>query len=348
MTTELTPKNASLEARLELIEKKMDENEVVAEKIVSQFLGPKISSTNTGEVDLLELWDAIWGGKWVIVVMVFVFALGSVFYALSLPNVYRSEALLVPVEESSGGGLASLAGQFGGLASLAGVSIGQGGDKTAYSIEVLKSRDFISHYIRKHDLLVPLMAGIGWDSGNNTIKLDSEIYDEGAQRWIKPPGLGSREAPSMQEAYKEFRKLLGVSQDKKTNFVSVSVEYYSPYIAKQWVDWLVEDINMELKLRDVEEAERSIQFLSSQLDKTIVADMRTIFYELIEEQTKTVMFAEVRKEYAFKTIDEAISPESKIAPKRAIICVLGVLFGGMVAVLYVLVRYFRRAIQSRV
>jgi len=42
----------------------------------------------------------------------------------------------------------------------------------------------------------------------------------------------------------------------------------------------------------------------------------------------------------FKTIDPAVVPEEKSEPKRALICVLGTLLGGMLSVLIVLVRHY--------
>jgi LPS O-antigen subunit length determinant protein (WzzB/FepE family) len=111
-------------------------------------------------------------------------------------------------------------------------------------------------------------------------------------------------------------------------------------MAKEWVDLLVREINAEVKQRDMAEARKSILYLSNQLEKTAISDMKAVFYELIEEQTKTLMFAEVRDEYVFKTIDRAVVPELKVKPKKALICVLGLILGGIVGVLFVLVRYF--------
>jgi LPS O-antigen subunit length determinant protein (WzzB/FepE family) len=68
--------------------------------------------------------------------------------------------------------------------------------------------------------------------------------------------------------------------------------------------------------------------------------MQTVFYQLIEEQTKTIMLAEVSQEYVLKTIDPANAPEEKAKPKRALIVVLGTMLGGILSVLIVLVRYF--------
>ena len=74
------------------------------------------------EIDLRELFAVIWQGKWLIIAITALFAVASVVYAISQPNIYKSEALLAPAEQEGGGGLSALAGQFGGLASLAGVN----------------------------------------------------------------------------------------------------------------------------------------------------------------------------------------------------------------------------------
>jgi len=65
------------------------------------------------EIDLLELLHVIWGGKWLIIAITAVFAVGSVFYALWLPDTYRAEVLLAPAEDDSGGALSGQLGQLG-------------------------------------------------------------------------------------------------------------------------------------------------------------------------------------------------------------------------------------------
>ncbi|MDC1306635.1 Wzz/FepE/Etk N-terminal domain-containing protein [Pseudomonadales bacterium] len=54
------------------------------------------------EIDLRELFTVLWRGKLLIVGVTLLFAIGAVVYALSLTNVYRSEALLAPAGESGG------------------------------------------------------------------------------------------------------------------------------------------------------------------------------------------------------------------------------------------------------
>ncbi len=296
------------------------------------------------EIDLRELFKALWKGKWIIIATTFVFAVGAVLYALSLPNIYKSDALLAPAESSNGGGLSKMAGQLGGLAALAGVNLGGGeSSQTDLAVQVMKSRQFVEAFIKKHDLLVPLMAAIDWDLANNKLILDEELYNSNTGEWLREPDGMRGATPTAQEAFEVFSKeVLNVSQDKESGLYTVSVKNYSPYIAQQWVNWLIEDINKVMRERTIAETSQNLAYLNTQLQKTAVADMQSTFYKLIEEQTKSLMLAEVQEEFVFKVIDPAVVPEVKDGPKRALICVLGTLLGGMFGVGVVLVLYVFR------
>ncbi|CAK6712075.1 OtnB protein [Vibrio harveyi] len=296
------------------------------------------------EIDLRELFNALWKGKWIIIVTTFVFAVGSVLYALSLPNIYKSDALLAPAESSNGGSLSKMAGQLGGLAALAGVNLGAGeSSQTDLAVQVMKSRQFVEAFINKHDLLVPLMAAKDWDLISNKLILDDELYNSSTGEWLREPNGLRGSTPSAQEAFQVFiKEVLGISQDKESGLYNVSVKHYSPYIAKQWVDWLIEDINKVMRERTIAETSQNLAYLNTQLRKTAVTDMQSTFYRLIEEQTKSLMLAEVQEEFIFKVVDPAVVPELKDGPRRALICVLGTLLGGMLGGAIVLIRFALR------
>jgi uncharacterized protein involved in exopolysaccharide biosynthesis len=106
------------------------------------------------EIDLVELWNILWQGKWVIIAITFVFAVGSVAYALWLPDIYRTEVLLSPApdEQSSGGRLGAELGQLGGLAGLAGINIG--GSSVVLqkdrALAIMQSRFFVKAFFDQH------------------------------------------------------------------------------------------------------------------------------------------------------------------------------------------------------
>ena len=326
-------------------------NDVNAQLLQQQLLQQQLLLQNTqnqdDEIDLAELWRAIWAGKFTIIIISMIFAIASVFFALSKPDIYKASAILAPASDESGG-MGGVAGQLGGLASMAGISLGGGGgvDKTALALEILKSRSFIETFIAKHDLLIPLMASKKWDMSSDTLLLDEELYDQANKKWIREVKAPKKPEPSSWEAYEELSELIVVSQDKTTSMVNIEISFYSPNIAKQWLTWFIQDINEYMREQDQIEAKASIEYLTEQLVNIKVATMETVFYQLIEEQTKNMMLTMVKKEYVLKTIDPAQVPDTKDKPKRALIVVLGTMLGGMLSVMIVLVRYFTNSKAS--
>ncbi|WP_105254002.1 Wzz/FepE/Etk N-terminal domain-containing protein [Pseudoalteromonas sp. T1lg75] len=296
------------------------------------------------EIDLKELFLALWQGKWIIIGTTLIAAVIAVAYALSLPNIYKSEALLAPAEDGQSGGLSALAGQFGGLASLAGVNLGGGSaDKTTIALELLKSRSFVGEFVQEHNLKPLIMAANGWEQASNKVIYDPEVYDSEKGVWIREVKAPKQPEPSQLEVHAKFTKqFLNVSQDKETGLVTISVKHYSPVVAKELTDKLIEQLNNTMRANDIADADNSIEYLNNALQETSVADMQKVFYQLIEQQQQTKMLASVRDEYTLKTIDPAVIAEEKSDPKRALICILGVMLGCMLASLIVLVRHFAK------
>ncbi|EHR42104.1 Wzz/FepE/Etk N-terminal domain-containing protein [Alishewanella jeotgali] len=294
------------------------------------------------EIDLRELFSAIWQGKWIIIATTFLFAVAAVFYAIRLPNIYQSEALLAPVTEDSS---MRMPGQLGGLAALAGFRPGMGNEKTNLALEVLKSRDFIGRFIDKYDLYLPVMAAKGWNPTDNSLKINPKVYDVETEQWVRKVKPPFKPKPSVQETYTRFIKTMSVSQDKSNGMVKISVQHYSPFLAKQWVDSLVTEINEDIRQRDLNQAQRSITYLNEQIAQTNIADARAMLFSLIEEQTKTLMLANVRSEYVLKVVDPAVVAEKKAKPARALMVALSIIIGGMFSVIFVIGRHFNRKVS---
>ncbi|MCG6449492.1 Wzz/FepE/Etk N-terminal domain-containing protein [Vibrio parahaemolyticus] len=304
------------------------------------------SQVHNDEIDLRDLIRVIWKGKWLITSITLLFAIGSVVYALSLPNIYKADALLAPTESVSGGGLSKMAGQLGGLAALAGVNLG--GAESSHvdlAVQVMQSRQFIERFINKHELLIPIMATKSWDLTQNELVIDKDVYDPASGEWLRDP-KGLRGAkPTAQEAFEVFNKeILTIKSDKESGLYNLSITYYSPYLAQQWVEWLVEDINKVMRERTIKESSQNLAYLNTQLQKTAVADMQSTFYKLIEEQTKSLMLAEVQEEFVFKTVDPAVVPEIKAKPNRALICILGTFLGTLLSVILVVFHYIKKTL----
>lgn len=289
------------------------------------------------EIDLRELFATLWRGKWVILMLTVVFAAGGVAYALSQPNVYTASALLAPASDETG---SRVSGQLAGLASLAGVNIGSGStNKTAIAKEVLQSRAFLSDFIRRHNLAVPLMATKAWDVDQEKWVVDTEKYDPAAGAWATDDEDKTLE-PTDWDLVNAFREQLNVAESKNNSMVTVTLSSLSPIAAKEWLELLMKDLNAHMRDQDVADAEASIKYLEGKLQETNVAGMQQVFYQLIENQTRTIMLANAQQEYVFKTIDPAVVPQEKSGPKRTLIFVVAAVLGGMFGMFVVFVMAF--------
>ena len=293
------------------------------------------------EIDLKELFGVLWAGKILIVTITAVFAIGSVLVALSIPNQYKATAVLAPAQ-ADGGGLSSALGQLGGLASLAGVSIGEGSSsESQIAQEIMKSWSFVESFIVDNNLEVEVYASKGWSKSSGELKIEDDIYDIDTQSWLlEDDDTNELRPPTSWELFERFGEMLSVSQDKQSGLVSVSIEYYSPVLAKEWLDLYIAAINEHMQDRQVVKVSSNISYLEAQIAKTAIAEMREVFYTIIEEQTKNKMVAEASPDYAFVAVSPSMVPEEKSQPKRALICVLGALLGGMLGVLVTLIRHY--------
>ena len=295
------------------------------------------------EIDLRELFGVLWAGKIKIIAITAVFAIASVIYALSVPNQYKATALLAPAQ-SDGGGLSGALGQLGGLASLAGVSLGGGeGGEAQIAQEIMKSWSYVESFIDDNNIAVEVYAAEGWNKLSNELVIDDDLYDTAQKSWlIEDDDTGENRSPTSWELFEVFQEKLSVSEDKKSGLVSVSIEYYSPQIAKQWVDMYVDAVNRFMQQRQVDKVTKNITYLQEQIEKTSIAEMQEVFYTIIEEQTKNKMLAEASPEYVFVAVSPSMVPEQKSQPKRALICILGTLLGGMLSVLLVLIMHYAK------
>jgi uncharacterized protein involved in exopolysaccharide biosynthesis len=293
-------------------------------------------SAYNDQIDLANLFRILWSGKWVIIAITTAASTIAILVSLMLPNIYRAEALLAPHQESNASKLAS---QYGGLATIAGISLPSDSlDKTALGLAVLQSRKFISEFVKRREILVPLIAANGWDAKSGKLSIDADVFDKTTGQWVRDANPPRAVIPSLLEAHEAFSEILLVSRNSESGLVTLSIEHYSPTIAKQWVDWLVADLNSAIMQEDVSEAREAIDYLNKRIDETSLAELRAVLFRLIEEQTKTIMLANVSAEYMFKTVDPAAIPELKAKPRRVMIVLVSAVLSGLLSVLIVLMR----------
>jgi len=275
------------------------------------------------EINLYELFKTFWDSKWLISSITIASCIFIVLYSLSIPNIYRSSALVMPAQSQGSSMPSSLSG-LGGLASMAGISIPSGNSNNKEeAIAVLTSHQFLEDFIINNNILLPLMASKGWDPKKNELILNPKIYDIKNKKWAGK----SNTPPSIQEAVRSFRQIYIVSENKKNGFVTISIDFYSPYVSKEWIDLIIENINETMRVQAVSMATSSLNYLNEQISKTNISEIKIVLSELAKSETQKIMLSKSSPEYVFKTIDKAFAPEIKISPRRSVICIIGALVG---------------------
>lgn len=278
------------------------------------------------QIDLLELWDTLWQGKWLIASITAIVAALSLAYALLATEWYRADVLLTPADVKSTQALSDqLAGlgSLGGLANLAGISVGA--RSTAEPLAVLTSRDFTRAFIVEKNLL-PVLFADDWDAE--------------AGRW---GAADPKDWPDLHDAVKYFDKdVRRVQEDKKTQLVTLSIEWTDPQIAADWANLLVKRLNDQMRQRSLQEAESNVNYLKRELAAADVVTLQQSIGRLLDSEMQKAMLARVNEEFAFRVIDRAEAPKWRSWPKRALIMAFGVIAGMLLSSFVVLVRQANR------
>ena len=122
----------------------------------------------------------------------------------------------------------------------------------------------------------------------------------------------------------------------------MSIRHQSPYVAQNWVSIIVDNVNESMRKETKDISDQSITFLNEKYEETSVNDLRKAIAELIDAQMQKLMFASVRNDYVYKTIESPLVPELKSSPNRAVICIVGTLIGFFLSIILVLIIQLRK------
>ncbi len=299
------------------------------------------------EINLLELWQAVWQRKLTLLTTTLIGIVLGFSYLMTATPIYQAEVLLSPTTtQKSSGQFASFASQYSGLADLAGVTLPTHSSLNT-AIATLESRRFIQSFIQ-NQTLKPLLFPKQWDERTVSWKEHPKLGNSWWNSWIQigdknKPKFETPE-PSLEQAYKKLKSALSVSFDKKTGLVNLRIDWSKPELTAQWANQLVTQINKVLREQTITKAENSIDYLYNQLKTTQFDELRVLYAELIQEQTKSITLAQANKEYAFEILDPAVAPENPIKPKHRTILLLSVVIG---LVLGIVTALTSNAMQSR-
>jgi uncharacterized protein involved in exopolysaccharide biosynthesis len=241
-------------------------------------------------LDLIAFINLVSAYRWTVILTTAIFTLAALSFALLATPLYRAEATLTIVKDKddSGEGGGGLGSQLGDIANLAGVNLGSSSDEDAMKA-VLNSRNLVRTFIERYHLL-PALKG-------------------------KAP-----KEPTLWKATGHFHEdLLSIKDDQRKGTTTVAITWTDPVVAARWVNDFVALANELIRTKALNESQRNVDFLTSQANKTSSVEVQHAMYQLLESETKKLMLANERIEYAFSVADPGVAPEIRSFPKRTLI-----------------------------
>ena len=261
-------------------------------------------------IDLVKTYEVIRDSSKKILVTATIFGFFGYFFSINQPAIYRAEAFVSPVESSELSSMANLSGQFSGLANLIGFS-NESGSSTQLNVAIMQSNSFLEKFILEKNLLP---------------KIYPDQWNENEKKWQTDI------QPDLRTAAEKLQSSLSIELNIPMRIIAV--EWTKPDVAAEIANDIVKFLNKHIRDQKIEEANKSILFLQQELKKTSLVSNENMLYTLIEEQTKNVVLANSREEYAFKFIDPAYPPKDKIKPLNIQNAVLSAIAGLILSLLF--------------
>ena len=312
------------------------------------------------EINLIELLETIWGGRWWILSVTGLITILSIVYALLQPPMYTATVTILPDTDPSG---RSQLAQFAGLAAMAGVDISGGSDIELYP-NIMKSETVLRDVIYKK---------------YTTEKFDHQVNV--IEFWEIEGDTHEEKFESVLEKLRE--NVISVSVARDTRFVTLSVQAEEPRLAsdlanniadqldeymitkrrtkaseqRNWIERRLKEVEKDLEVS--EEAlkdfrERNVRIADSPrllLDQQrLMRDLEVnnaVFVEL-KKQYEAVRIQEIRDMPVVQILDYARVPVEKSGPRRKMIVIGAFLLGIILSTIIVFLKnYFNASEENK-
>ena len=186
---------------------------------------------------------------------------------------------------------------------------GIGGSEGLEKLKVtLNSRELTRRVVEKYEIMPNLFK---------------DSWDFEKKKWVD-----EENQPTIQDAYKLIlNSLLSVNINQDSGTITIGFEDKSPAFSKIMVEYYTTELSNALREEVLSDAGEKKKFFNKQLELITDTLLREKIYNLLAKEIERETFAKAQIYYGFTLIDPPIVPDmdKKVAPTRAVICILTVL-----------------------
>lgn len=271
-----------------------------------------------GDISPVAVLRYIWTKKILLVVLACLYLLsGFIISNFLIAKKYTSQSILTPVEAKQGASSGISGSQIG---NMIGLSLGGaiGVNNAQIAMETLRSKDFFKRLIDNHDGIFQRLVGvISFTDQKETY--DLEVYDINNDAWVAKP--------SFHRAWSIYNKAISMDYSwDRGGFLTVKFSHYSPIFAADILQIMIEEVNLVKRDRDVELANRSLDYLLRNSGTITNSELKRATSELMQNQLKIKMFADISPYYLVEPLDSIYQPESPSSPNIPVLTLAIALF----------------------
>lgn len=272
---------------------------------------------NGMEINLMEYCTIVWRRRAIVAAFVIAGAIISIAASFISAETYRASAVITPVksqDSSMGGGISTLAQQFGGLA---GISLPDAGSNS--EIVSLLSSNILREKVLKRKGVMQMIFADRWDegrkewSGEGESSLLSAVRPNASAAGPAPAGGAP---PTLWEGIRRLKEMVSVVQSARENTITITADAPRAETAARTVEYILDTLNEHMSSEAQRVARVNRAYLESELKSAADPIIRQKIYGLVARQIEMDMMAEVKENFAFKVIDPPMVPDRRISPRR--------------------------------
>ena len=273
------------------------------------------------EIDLRELFSTIWGNKFKIIFLSILITSFALIYALTKPNSYASQSILILKEQSK----PSLGGGAAALASMAGISLGGGGssiDIGSLFKNLINDYAFNREVISRYQLAEKLSPEMMEEKMVYVLNGREMRRDISAIFSSKDKDKDKEEI--LFETYKKIKTIISTATDKESGAITLSATLEDRFLAKELVNIYLREMSNYIKRLDLKEIDEQVVYYENELRSTSSLELKSNLTELLSTLLKKKVLSQAGEFYMVKqlTKPEISYVKDKTKPKRALIIIV--------------------------
>jgi len=298
---------------------------------------------DSDEIDLLALAAAIWQRRWVVIGAVVACLAVAILYLNVATYKYTAELKVIPSQSSGMSG--SSAGGLASLASFAGVNLSKEGGVAPFEqyLEGIRS-GLVAETLSGQTETMKVLFQAEWDEDKQGFVENRGLIGRtirGISQMLGLPTYAWQE-PNTARLQGYIQRNVVVSENPKSQFVTVSFDHPDPEFARHFLTVLHESLNEELRQKALIRSSKYIEYLTEQLQRVTIAEHREALVQALSEQEKFRMTASSGLAYAAEPFGSVTTSLKPTSPRPALVIIMSVILGGILGSLAAIFMWWLR------